>query len=131
MCEYDEMKSCTFKPESIATNVNINEEVEVKGLDTFFEQRDRARRIEEERREREEKVFFTNLKELNPDQHYTVPAPFKLHPSTKESKMQKIKEELYEKEVRECTFQPSTIEGKNRSAISRMLDNQSQSAYYI
>jgi hypothetical protein len=67
------MKTCTFAPECIGPQVNLAEDVEVKGMDAFLEQRERARKIQDDKREREEKVFFKNLKELDPDQHYTIP----------------------------------------------------------
>ena len=123
------MKACTFTPEVVNTNIMFSEHTEVKGLDIFLENQEKARRIADEKKEREDKVFFKNLKELDPDQHYTIPQPFELHPSTRNVKVNKLKAELHEKEIRECTFQPQTTEARNRSTINRLIDTHSTASY--
>lgn len=107
--EYEYMKECTFTPQNIGKRANLDGKVKVRGMERFLELREIAKRKEEEQKEREEKVFMTNPS-YNPDVSYTVPKPFNLHPSNKQEKIQKIKQELDKKQQNECVFRPQTNE---------------------
>mmetsp|Transcript_28557 Transcript_28557/g.50753 ORF Transcript_28557/g.50753 Transcript_28557/m.50753 type:complete len:779 (+) Transcript_28557:58-2394(+) len=118
--EYEELKDCRFRPQVKEKTASSNGPVVVNGLSRYLELRDLARRQEEEKREREEKVFMKNVKH-DPYHVYTVPRPFQLHPSKKEERLGQLKHELEEKERIECTFKPQTLESKNRAMLSRLL----------
>ena len=107
--EYESMKECTFAPQSTEIKANLEAKVKVKGIERFLELREIAKRKEEELKEREEKVFLTNPS-YDPNVPFTVPKPFNLHPSNKEMKIEKIKQELTKKEKNDCLFQPQTNE---------------------
>jgi hypothetical protein len=77
------MKECTFKPK---TNAGVKEEElkpqlnqKVNGLEKFMQQKDRERKIKEEKKKREEEVFGIE-KKYNSAKHegFTVPKPFAL-----------------------------------------------------
>ena len=108
MHEYESMKECTFIPQS-AKRVNIEAKVKVKGMERFLELREIAKKRDEQQKEREEKVFIMNPTH-NPDVSYTIPKPFNLRPSSKQNKIQRIKEEIEKKEQTECRFRPITNE---------------------
>ena len=79
--EFEEVKDCTFKPRINNQKENrqptVKGTIEVKGLDKFLENKDRKKKLEQERKEREEKVFCLekNYKFENHETH-TVPKPF-------------------------------------------------------
>ena len=109
--------------------------VVVRGLGRHLELKELQKKKEEEKRLREAEVFglghkfAVNAAELditNPNRSYypgvnltvqpggyTVPKPFELS-SNKDEKKHKLLKELKEKERKECTFQPTTNEGRNR-----------------
>ncbi|CAG9322429.1 unnamed protein product [Blepharisma stoltei] len=121
--EYEEMRPCTFKPTPNIGRISIDTPVEVKGMDRFMELKEIQKRIENEKKEREEKVFMKNP-QRSIDAPYTVPQPFNLHPSNKREKVEKIREEIKEREQSIYTFRPQTIESKNRQFVSKMLEKQ-------
>ncbi len=112
--EQEELRACTFRPEANLARIDHDKQVQIRGLERFLELKELAKKQEEERKEREEKVFRLNPKQ-DPEQHYTVPQPFNLHPvtltqSTKEIKIAKIKQEISERERQDLTFQPRITE---------------------
>ena len=106
--EVSELQSCTFQPELIEKRIEETEE-EVKGLERFLELKDMARKNQLEKQQRERKAFLMELP-YDPNRSVTVPEPFKLHPSTKNQRLQKMQSELSHKFTQECTFKPKTIE---------------------
>lgn len=64
-----------------------------------------------------------NVTRLNQTQNgaYTVPQPFELS-NNKQERKNKLLKELNEKERQECTFKPSTNEGRNRKLIKEILE---------
>lgn len=124
--DYAELKDCVFRPQvsDLKSSPVSNGAVVVNGFARYMELRDLAKRKEEQRQEREDKVFMTNVKH-DPYHLYTVPQPFQLQPSKKEQKVAKLKQELQDKERAQCTFQPQTLEYKNRELIGRLLQQQS------
>jgi hypothetical protein len=106
--EYENMKECTFAPKGVGKVRDCDGNVKVKGMERFLELREIARKREEEMKEREERVFLLNP-QSNPE-GYTVPKPFNLHPSSKQNKIEKVKQEILKKEQSECVFKPQTNE---------------------
>ena len=80
--EFEEVKDCTFRPK-INQKENrapsVKGVIEVKGLEKFLEHKERKKKIEQERKEREEKIFNLekNYKFENHETH-TIPKPFSL-----------------------------------------------------
>lgn len=108
--EYDELKECTFTPDStFGRSYQSPGRVNIKGIERFLELKAIKDRKCEEERERENKVFFKYPKG-NCESFYTIPKPFNLHPSSKAEKIQRVKEEIQNKERKECRFRPQTTE---------------------
>ncbi|CAG9333463.1 unnamed protein product [Blepharisma stoltei] len=116
----EELKDCTFKPQINTPKPQTAKPIVVSGLDRFLELKELKKRYDEEKKEREEKVFGLKNKN-NWDHYYTVPQPFNLTTANKEENLKKLKQERLEEEMRECTFKPNTMESKNLQAISRIL----------
>lgn len=80
MREYNEMKECTFEPK---VNKDMPESFlkpklgKVSGVESYLEQRDRAKRLKNEEKIRKEKVFnIENRYDPLKHQTYTQPKPF-------------------------------------------------------
>ncbi|ETO61552.1 hypothetical protein F444_20455 [Phytophthora nicotianae P1976] len=138
--ELKELEECTFKPNLHKPRTRgkpsangspspprgtVAEEkpVIVRGLGRFLELRDRARQQQAEQKQREQKVFAPNTS-YEP-RSYTVPKPFKLSETSKESirRRLKVREEMRAKERQECTFRPQTISSQNRRVLQNLLNN--------
>ncbi|KAF1793396.1 hypothetical protein GQ600_7966 [Phytophthora cactorum] len=138
--ELKELEECTFKPNlhkstargkasakgspSPPRNTTAEEQpVIVRGLGRFLELRDRARQQQAEQKQREQKVFAPNTS-YEP-RSYTVPKPFKLSETSKQSirRRLKVREEMRAKERQECTFRPRTISSQNRRVLQNLLNN--------
>lgn len=81
--EYNELRECTFKPE-IKGDMPSEFAVEklpaaVSGIEKYLQNRDRAKKLQQEKKEREEKVFHIE-KRYSKAKHEitTIPQPFKL-----------------------------------------------------
>ncbi|RLN80471.1 hypothetical protein BBJ28_00001325 [Nothophytophthora sp. Chile5] len=94
----------------------------VRGLGRFLELRELARKQQAEQKQREEKVFAPNAN-YEP-RSYTVPKPFKLSESSKDSirRRLKVREEMRAKERTECTFRPQTVASQSRRVLENMLN---------
>eukprot|EP00743_Colponemidia_sp_Colp-15_P009571 GILK01010468.1.p1 GENE.GILK01010468.1~~GILK01010468.1.p1 ORF type:complete len:699 (-),score=140.42 GILK01010468.1:90-2186(-) len=120
--EYEEMRGCTFTPEIIRGSAVTSQQsaVLVRGLGRYLELKELSKRLEEEKREREEKAF--KIKVPTSGQVYTIPEPFAFtqDPSV-EDRRAKLKQEAIERVMKDCTFNPQTMESKNKSLIQEML----------
>ncbi|EQC34530.1 hypothetical protein SDRG_07858 [Saprolegnia diclina VS20] len=123
LLEFEELQRCTFQPTINRKPISASEAaarpVVVRGLSRFLELKQRAKRQEEELREREAKVFGTSYT----PRAYTIPAPFKLsyQDRQRDGKRSRLEAELRQKEMQECTFAPMTMEVKNRKLIQSLL----------
>ncbi|KDO34265.1 hypothetical protein SPRG_19088 [Saprolegnia parasitica CBS 223.65] len=123
LLEFEELQRCTFQPNINRKPISASEAaarpVVVRGLSRFLELKQRAKRQEEELREREAKVFGTSYT----PRAYTIPEPFKLsyQDRQRDGKRGRLEAELRQKEMKECTFAPSTMEVKNRKLIQSLL----------
>jgi len=126
--EYDEVKDCTFKPNIIRTlpDDHFKEKlpVSVAGIERFLQLKDKTRRLMEEKKDREEKVFHLEKRySSNKHESYTAPKPFALSRGTNHSIREvKLKEELKAKDARN-TFRPQTNEGKNKEIIRKLIQD--------
>lgn len=118
--EAEELRECTFTPKTVTPKPE-NSPVVVRGLDQFFQHRDRARRLSAELREREAKVFNSDI-HLHPSHALiTTPQPFHLRPSSKAAKVEKLQTEVRSKEQQECSFRPDTKASQLRGQIQSLL----------
>ena len=80
----------------------------------------------EEQKEREQKAFKVKVGD-RPQVPYTIPKPFNLHQDYK-SEIRKIKamEEIRQREMKECTFQPRTNSASTRQIIDRILGDEDE-----
>lgn len=74
------MKDCAFKPLiNKKAQISPAKEIPVKGMDKHLQLKDKKRKMEQERKEREEKLFAIEKKyTLQAHGSYTVPKPFPL-----------------------------------------------------
>lgn len=112
--EYEEMKACTFKPETAAA-VGRREAVAVKGLGKHLEKRERKRLLDKELKEREQQVFGFSEKYDKREVHKTIPQPFNLSRGSCRAVSQ-----------REFTFQPETNEGRNKRFLKNLIGESSK-----
>jgi len=118
--EEEELRECTFTPKTV-TPRQENSPVVVRGLDQFFQHRDRARRLSAELREREAKAFNSDI-HLHPSHGLiTTPQPFHLRPSSKAARVEKLHTEVRSKELQECSFRPDTKASQLRGQIQSLL----------
>jgi hypothetical protein len=105
--EYEkaETKDCTFAPKLSEMNEN-KEVILIHGLDRFLALKELSKKQEEEKKAREHKAF--GIKGSN--NLITVPKPFNLAPDNKEKKIEKLKQDMNEQIMKECTFKPKTLE---------------------
>lgn len=81
--EYKQLKECTFKPEIKGDMPEdfASEKLTkvVSGIDKYIQARERAKQLEKEKKEREEKVFHIE-KRYSKEKHTdaTTPMPFRL-----------------------------------------------------
>ena len=87
-----------------------------------MEQMERAKQAKKEKEEREKKVFLTgeNWKQNNMNM---VPKPFKLSKNNN-NKIEKIREEIKNEEMKECSFKPITNESKNKDMVKKLLSEK-------
>ncbi|KAK1944448.1 hypothetical protein P3T76_004360 [Phytophthora citrophthora] len=138
--ELKELEECTFQPNlnkprqkgklsskgspSPPRDSSAEEKpVIVRGLGRFLELKDLARKQQAEQKQREQKVFAPNSS-YEP-RSYTVPKPFKLSETSKDSikRRLKVREEMRAKERQECTFKPQTVSSQSRRVLQNMLKN--------
>ena len=117
--ELAELNQCTFHP---ATNrghvVEAEGPVIVRGLGRYLELKELAKRQADEKKHREERAFALKYSA----RQHTVPEPFNLTQTQGDARKAKLREDLANREMRECTFQPQTLESANRALIERLLD---------
>jgi hypothetical protein len=116
--EYNEMQACTFQPNTarVRPKTPTNQPrgpVIIRGLGKHLERRDRAKKLEEEKKEREEKVFRPRVKGQGTNLPYTIPVPFKnLHPdnyaNNKQIKHMDLCQKYYEEETKKYGHTPKT-----------------------
>lgn len=123
---YNYVKECKFMPDTNKTdnlNIYVNNDIYYqKGLKKYMEQMERAKQAKKEKEEREKKVFLTgeNWKQNNMNM---VPKPFKLSKNNN-NKIEKIREEMKNEEMKECSFKPITNEGKNKDMVKKLLSEK-------
>ena len=119
------IKECKFVPE---TNKNIynlkmyysnNDNYYQKGLKKHLEQMDKAKKAKQEKEEREKKVFITGE---NWKYEKICFKPFKLSKANKRKNVDKIREEIKNEEMKECSFQPITNETIKKNIVKKILD---------
>ncbi|KAF0686322.1 Aste57867_21861 [Aphanomyces stellatus] len=118
--EFEQLQACTFAPAinkyGAATTSSPPKPVVVRGLGRFLELKHLAKRQEEELRQRQAKAF-TQTRDYTP-RAYTIPHPFKL--SVNQRRRRAAKSDL--DADAECTFEPATLERKNRRFIQSLLN---------
>jgi len=122
--EYEKIKECTFKPS--VEKPAISQEIPIiagiffrilkiikLGLNRHLELQEKKKKIEQDKKERENEVFGhaqkynQRLAEGKP--HYTIPEPFPLTEKRDEN-LSRATKEILEKEKSECKFKPQTLE---------------------
>eukprot|EP00698_Gefionella_okellyi_P002723 TRINITY_DN12591_c0_g1_i1.p1 TRINITY_DN12591_c0_g1~~TRINITY_DN12591_c0_g1_i1.p1 ORF type:complete len:634 (+),score=152.18 TRINITY_DN12591_c0_g1_i1:129-2030(+) len=123
--EYESLKGCTFNPEINRSQVKASQgPIVVRGMGRYLELKELARRQLEEKKDREQRVFFVHPTG-NPVQH-TQPQPFELHADAgaQQRRIQAL-QAAKQREMQECTFKPVTNESNNRELLGRILSDSS------
>ena len=118
------IKECKFIPETNKQISNLNnnpldERFYQKGLKKYMEQMEKAKMAKKEKEEKEKKVFLTgeNWSKRNSN---IIFKPFKLSKNNS-NKIERIREEIKNEEIKECSFKPLTNESKNKNIIKNLL----------
>ena len=118
------IQDCTFIPHTNPTSAmtQSKDPVIVRGLGRYLELKEMAKRREDELREREEKVFHSNVS--RPARHsFTIPKPFHLESDKKaKERRRRIEAEIEAERAKECTFKPRTSQAMTRNAIRKLLE---------
>jgi chromatin segregation and condensation protein Rec8/ScpA/Scc1 (kleisin family) len=102
--------------------------VVVRGLDRYLELKDLAKKLEEEKREREENAFKVRNISSNNTLPFTIPSPFHFHTrdriaqGNKQIKREDLNKEMRQKEEAELTFKPHTNVAYRAKRIERILN---------
>jgi len=112
--EEEECVECTFTPETSRPYKEARHPVVVNGLGRYFELRNLAQRKEQQRRDREARVF---RKEVSKSicSGVTIPEPFELSSSVRKDRSRAMSPRD------ECTFTPHTNESENRAVIQELM----------
>ncbi len=79
MYQYEELKDCTFQPQTNKKATQKEDAVVVRGLGKHLERTEKAKKLKDEQLEREDKAFKVKLKPTNQSVNYTIPEPFNFH----------------------------------------------------
>ena len=124
-CFNNNIKECKFVPEinkniyNLKTYYNNKDNYYQKSLKKYLEQMDKAKKAKQEKEEREKKVFITGEK-WNCDKKGFK--PFNLSKTNKSKNIDKIREEIKNEEMKECSFQPITNETIKKNIVKKILD---------
>jgi hypothetical protein len=77
--QYEELLDCTFHPQAAKPAPAFDKPVEVAGIAKHLERQIHAKKLEEEKRQREETIFKVNIQARDPTSNFTTPQPFHLH----------------------------------------------------
>ena len=122
---YNCIQECKFIPDTNKYDLNIynnNDTFYQKGLKKYMEQMEKAKKAKKEKEEREKKVFITgeNWKKNNIN---ITPKPFNLSKNNNK-KIEKIKQDIKNEEMKECSFKPITNETKNKDIVKKLLNEK-------
>jgi hypothetical protein len=131
--EYHEMKECTFHPKIVGPVVKpASGPVLVRGLARFMELKERKKQMDAEQRKREEDAFMLNVhKRDSGDRPFTIAEPFQLtkKDAARVSKLKRNVRAIKRERMRECTFQPQTLEKTNRELLQQLLQDDEDVAF--
>ncbi|KAE8305984.1 hypothetical protein GL50803_0017011 [Giardia duodenalis] len=133
--EYDEVQTCSFRPEikstvprTVYNGPTVTQDVDeafgssIKGLGRFMEKQELARKKVEEQKLRESKVFG-----LNPSgktgKPYTIPQPFNLSYEMSARKSAFERDKIASVALKDYTFQPQTSEKRVKDLVAHILSN--------
>lgn len=133
--EYDEVQTCSFKPEikstvprTVYSGPTVTQDVDeafgssIKGLGRFMEKQELARKKAEEQKLRESKVFGLNPS-TKAGKPYTIPQPFNLSYETSARKSAFERDKIASGALRDYTFQPQTSEKRVKDLVAHILNN--------
>ena len=126
---YNYIKECRFIPKTNKnlSNLNINNINDdfyyQRGLKKYIEQMEKAKQAKKEQEEREKKIFLTG-ENWNSKNNKMIPKPFNLSKNNNKNKIEKIREEVKNEEMKECSFKPITNESKNKNIVKKLLNEK-------
>lgn len=133
--EYDEVQTCSFKPEikstvprTVYSGPTVTQDVDeafgssIKGLGRFMEKQELARKKAEEQKLRESKVFGLNPS-TKAGKPYTIPQPFNLSYETSAKKSAFERDKIASAALRDYTFRPQTSEKRVKDLVAHILNN--------
>ncbi len=133
--EYDEVQTCSFKPEikstvprTVYNGPTVTQDVDeafgssIKGLGRFMEKQELARKKAEEQKLRESKVFGLNPS-AKAGKPYTIPQPFNLSYEMSARKSAFERDKIASAALKDYTFQPQTSEKRVKDLVAHILSN--------
>ena len=128
--EYETMKECTFAPETHGHKVpKQSGPVVVRGLGRYLELKDLAKRLDDEKKQREEKAYLVRgaTKSDKTMRGATIPQPFNLtkRRGKENARREALAARIRDQQMVECTFHPKTTEARNRVLINQILEDDS------
>jgi hypothetical protein len=124
---YTNIKECKFTPEINKNIYNLkmyytnNNNYYQKGLKKHLEQMEKAKKAKQEKDERIKKAFITGENWKN---NKICFKPFNLSKTNKSKNIEKIREEMKNEEMKECSFQPITNETISKNIVKKLLDEE-------
>ena len=124
---YTNIKECKFTPEINKNIYNLkmyytnNNNYYQKGLKKHLEQMEKAKKAKQEKDERVKKAFITGENWKN---NKVCFKPFNLSKTNKSKNIEKIREEMKNEEMKECSFQPITNETISKNIVKKILDEE-------
>ena len=123
---YNYLKECRFAPHinKNISNFNTNDDIYYQsGLKQYINRMEKSKQTKKEQEEREKKIFLTGENWRAKDIK-KIPKPFNLSISNNKIKIEKIREEIKNEEMKECSFKPSTNESKNKNIVKKILNEK-------
>lgn len=123
---YNYLKECRFAPHinKNISNFNTNDDIYYQsGLKTYINRMEKSKQTKKEQEEREKKIFLTG-ENWRPKDIKKIPKPFNLSINNNKIKIEKIKEEIKNEEMKECSFKPITNESKTKNIVKKILNEK-------
>lgn len=108
--QYEELKDCTFQPQTNKSVKDTDGPIVVRGLGKHLERNEKAKKLKDDQKEREEHAFKVKPAK-SVMQGYTIPEPFNLqqqHETVTENRKKEAAQKWKQEFAKECTFQPKT-----------------------
>ena len=126
---YNNQKECKFVPETNKNAYNLkkyytnNDIYYQKSLKKHLDQMEKAKKAKKEKEELEKNAFITGENYNNEKISFK---PFNLSKTNKRKSIDKIREEMKDEEMKECSFHPVTNETIHKNMVKKLLNEKNK-----